>query len=70
METSLNRKRQIEDHMAELENSVDNLAKRVESMNPYRNTVIEEVALHIEQMKGFGNDTVSNLAIYIRSLKS
>lgn len=70
METSLNRKRQIEEHMAELENSVDKLAKRVESLNPYRNTVIEEVAQHIEQFEGFGNDTISSFAIYIRSLKS
>jgi len=70
METSLNRKRQIEDHMTELENSVDKLAKRVESLNPYRNTVIEEIALHIEEMKGFGKDTIDSLCIYIRNLKS
>jgi uncharacterized protein Yka (UPF0111/DUF47 family) len=70
METSLNRKRQIEEHMAELENSVDKLAQRVESLNPYRNTVIEEVAQHIEEMQGFGADTISSFAIYIRSLKS
>ena len=70
METSLNRKKQIEDHMTELENSVDKLAQRVESLNPYRNTVIEEVAQHVEQMTGFGNDTISSFAIYIRGLKS
>ena len=65
METNLNRKRQIEEHMTELENSVDKLAQRVESLNPYRNTVIEEIAQHIEQFEGFGNDTISSFAIYI-----
>jgi len=40
-----------------------------ESLNPYRDQIIEEIAQHIEKMKGFGNDTISSFAIYIRSLK-
>ena len=40
-----------------------------ESINPYRDQVIEEVAQHIEKMTGFGQDTLNSFAIYIRSLK-
>ena len=56
---SLNRKRQIE----ELK-TID-----IESLNPYRNIVIEEVAQAIERMESFGKDTISSFAIYIRSMK-
>ena len=51
------------------EQAVVQLKKRVNSLNPYRNTVIEEVAQEIEKLKGFGQDTVSSLAIYIREMK-
>jgi hypothetical protein len=57
---SLNRKRQIE----ELK-TID-----IESLNPYRNIVIEEVAQAIERMESFGKDTISSFAIYIRSMKN
>ena len=57
---SLNRKRQIE----ELK-TID-----IESLNPYRNIVIEEVAQAIECMESFGKDTISSFAIYIRSMKN
>jgi hypothetical protein len=40
-----------------------------ESLNPYRDQVIEEIAQHIEKMTVFGKDTVDSFAIYIRSLK-
>jgi hypothetical protein len=49
--------------------SNDSLTNTSESLNPYRDQIIEEVAQHIEKMKGFGNDTISSFAIYIRSLK-
>lgn len=60
MTESLNRKRQIE----ELK-TID-----IESLNPYRNIVIEEVAQAIERMESFGKDTISSFAIYIRSMKN
>jgi len=41
----------------------------IESLNPYRNIVIEEVAVAIERMESFGKDTISSFAIYIRSMK-
>ena len=44
-------------------------AERKESLNPYRDHVIEEIAQHIEKMTVFGKDTVDSFAIYIRSLK-
>ena len=42
---------------------------RKESLNPYRDQVIEEIAQHIQKMTVFGKDTVDSFAIYIRSLK-
>lgn len=42
---------------------------RKESLNPYRDQVIEEIAQHIERMSGFGHDTLHSFAVYIRSLK-
>lgn len=59
MTESLNRKRQIE----ELK-TID-----IESLNPYKNIVIEEVAQSIERMESFDKDTISSFAIYIRSMK-
>lgn len=41
----------------------------IESLNPYRNIVIEEVAVAIERMESFGKDTISSFAIFIRSMK-
>lgn len=41
----------------------------IESLNPYRNIVIEEVAVAIELMESFGKDTISSFAIFIRSMK-
>jgi len=41
----------------------------LESLNPYRNMVIEEVAREVEKMKGFGQDTINSFAIYIRGMK-
>jgi hypothetical protein len=43
--------------------------ERKESLNPYRDHVIEEIAQHVEKMTMFGKDTVDSFAIYIRSLK-
>lgn len=57
------------ERMDAAEDAVRELRERVESLNPYRDQVIEEIAQHIEKMKGFGNDTISSFAIYIRSLK-
>lgn len=57
------------DRMDAAEDAVRELRERVESLNPYRDQVIEEIAQHIEKMKGFGSDTISSFAIYIRSLK-
>ena len=42
---------------------------RKESLNPYREQVIEEIAQHVQKMTVFGKDTVDSFAIYIRSLK-
>lgn len=42
---------------------------RKESLNPYRDQVIDEVADAILQMKAFGKDTLHSFAIYIRGLK-
>lgn len=49
--------------------SSDSLTNMSESLNPYRDQVIEEIARHIEQMTVFGKDTVDSFAIYIRGLK-
>ena len=46
-----------------------NRKRQIQTINPYRNQVIEEVAQEIEKMKGFGIDTIDSLAIYIRGLK-
>ena len=70
MDDSAWRKRQIEQRMESAEQAVQDLRDRVESLNPYRNQVIEEIAQHIEKMQVFGKDTVSSFAIYIRSMKS
>ena len=59
MTESLNRKRQIEELKL-----ID-----IESLNPYRDVVIDEIADAILKMEGFGQDTLHSLAIYIRGLK-
>ena len=66
---SLWRKRQIESRVEVVEQEVGQLKQRVESLNPYRDTVIDEVADAILKMEGFGKDTLHSFAIYIRSLK-
>lgn len=66
---SLWRKRQIESKVEVVEQEVGQLKQRVESLNPYRDTVIEEVADAILKMEGFGKDTLHSFAIYIRGLK-
>jgi hypothetical protein len=40
-----------------------------ESLNPYRDQVIEEIVQAILKMEGFGQNTLNSFAIYIRSLK-
>lgn len=60
MTESLSRKRQVE----ELK-TID-----IESLNPYRNIVIEEVASEIEKFRvPFGLDTTASFAIFIRNMK-
>lgn len=66
---SLWRKRQIESRVEVVEQKVGQLKNRVESLNPYRDAVIDEVADSILKMQGFGKDTLSSFAIYIRGLK-
>jgi hypothetical protein len=66
---SLWRKRQIESRVEVVEQEVGQLKQRVESLNPYRDTVIDEVADAILKMEGFGKDTLHSFAIFIRSLK-
>jgi hypothetical protein len=39
------------------------------TLNPYRDTVIDEVADAILKIKGFPSDTLHSFAIYIRGLK-
>lgn len=39
------------------------------TLNPYRDTVIDEVADAILKIKGFQSDTLHSFAIYIRGLK-
>jgi hypothetical protein len=59
MTESLNRKRQIEELKL-----ID-----IESLNPYRNIVIDEIADAVLKMQGFGKDTLDSFAVYIRGLK-
>jgi hypothetical protein len=59
MTESLNRKRQIEELKL-----ID-----IESLNPYRNIVIDEIADAVLKIKGFPSDTLHSFAIYIRGLK-
>jgi hypothetical protein len=66
---SIWRKRQIESRVEIVEQEVGQLKQRVESLNPYRDTVIDEVADAILQMEGFGKDTLHSFAIFIRGLK-
>lgn len=66
---SLWRKRQIESRVEVVEQEVGQLKQRVESLNPYRDTVLDEVADAILNMEGFGKDTLHSFAIYIRGLK-
>ena len=66
---SIWRKRQIESRVEVVEQEVGQLKQRVESLNPYRETVIDEVADAILKMEGFGKDTLHSFAIYIRSMK-
>lgn len=63
------RKRQIESRVEIVEQEVGQLKQRVESLNPYRDTVIDEVADAILKMEGFGKDTLHSFAIYIRGMK-
>ena len=46
-----------------------NRKRQTQSLNPYRNTVIDEVADHVLKLQSFGQDTVDGLAIYIKALK-
>ena len=66
---SLWRKRQIESRVEVVEQEVGQLKQRVKSLNPYRDTVLDEVADAILKMEGFGKDTLHSFAIYIRGLK-
>jgi hypothetical protein len=66
---SLWRKRQIESRVEVVEQEIGQLKQRVESLNPYRDTVIDEVADAILKMEGFGKDTLHSFAVYIRGLK-
>jgi hypothetical protein len=66
---SIWRKRQIESRVEVVEQEIGQLKQRVESLNPYRETVIDEVADAILKMEGFGKDTLHSFAIYIRGLK-
>lgn len=66
---SIWRKRQIESRVEVVEQEVGQLKQRVESLNPYRDTVLDEVADAILKMEGFGKDTLHSFAIFIRSLK-
>jgi DNA anti-recombination protein RmuC len=66
---SIWRKRQIESRVEVVEQEVGQLKQRVESLNPYRDTVLDEVADAILKMEGFGKDTLHSFAIFIRGLK-
>ena len=45
------------------------LINTCETLDKYRNQVIEEVAREVQKMTGFGQDTIDSLAIYIRGMK-
>jgi len=45
------------------------LTNTCETLDKYRNQVIEEVAREVQKMTGFGQDTIDSLAIYIRGMK-
>ena len=45
------------------------LTSTCETLDKYRNQVIEEVAREIEKMTGFGQDTIDSLTIYVRAMK-
>jgi endonuclease III-like uncharacterized protein len=60
----------IEQRVKSAENSIKEIKSRIESLDPYRNQVIEEVAQEVEKMTGFGKDTIDSFSIYIRSLKA
>jgi len=60
----------IEQRVQSAENSIKEIKSRIESLDPYRNQVIEEVAQKVEKMTGFGKDTIDSFSIYIRSLKA
>jgi hypothetical protein len=66
---SIWRKRQIESRVEVAEQEIGQLKQRVESLNPYRDTVLDEVADAILKMEGFGKDTLHSFAIYIKGLK-
>jgi hypothetical protein len=66
---SIWRKRQIESRVEVVEQEIGQLKQRVESLNPYRDTVLDEVADAILKMEGFGKDTLHSFAIFIRGLK-
>jgi len=57
LQSSFNRKRQTQE------------LGLIKSINPYRDTVIDEVADAILKMEGFGKDTLHSFAIFIRGLK-
>ena len=59
----------IEKRVETAETAINELKIKVESLNPYRNHVIEEVAKEIERFTAFGQDTIDSLAIYIRGMK-
>jgi len=59
MTDSLNRKRQIEELKL-----ID-----IESLNPYRDVVIDEIADAVLKIKGFPSDILHSFEIYIRGLK-
>ena len=59
----------IEKRVETSETAINELKIKVESLNPYRNQVIEEVAREIERFTAFGQDTIDSLAIYIRGMK-
>jgi endonuclease III-like uncharacterized protein len=45
------------------------LTSTCETLDKYRNQVIEEVAREVQKMTGFGQDTIDSLTIYIRGMK-
>jgi hypothetical protein len=59
----------IEQRVQSAEKSITKIKLRIESLDPYRNQVIEEVAREIEKLTAFGTDTIDSLATYIRGMK-